>query len=104
MKLKELQKSSPYTIKQTAELLNMPLPTLSNYLQETREPNIKVLKQFSKFYEVPIDYIVENTMFENKYLRCTKEQTKLFDLIIQLNDLNLIKAFSYISGLYAAQN
>lgn len=104
MKLKELQRKSPYTIKETAKMLKIPIPTLSNYLQETRTPSLEILKKLSNFYKVSVDYIIENEIPNQLQLGYLENDKKnAIKILISLNQLNFVKAYSYLSGLYAGQ-
>ena len=101
MNLKELQRNSEKTIKQVAEELNLPFSTYNNYLIGTREPNIETLIKLSKYFNVSIDYILGNdTKGMTVY---TEEQNQIIKMMVQLNEINLLKLYSYTAGLLSAQ-
>ena len=84
MRLKELRKQKHLTQAEIAKQLNVAISTYSGYELGTSEPSIEVLKELSKIFTVPIDYIV-NAPQNGYYI----EKWKLSD--IQLENLELIK-------------
>ena len=104
MKLKELRKLTNKTQEQVAKELNMQKQTYQNYELGKREPDINTLKNLAKYYRTSIDYLCdfdENNQINLAYL--TNNQKELILLTKQLNEINTIKAISYISGLIAGQ-
>ncbi|MBQ8749745.1 MAG: helix-turn-helix transcriptional regulator [Clostridia bacterium] len=99
--LKLLQKESGKTIKEVASELGLPFSTYNNYLLGTREPSIEILIKLSNYFNVSIDYLVGNdTAGKTIY---SEEQKQIFNMVANLNNINTIKAYSYISGLLAGQ-
>lgn len=101
MRIKELQSQSNKTIEEVANCLNIPKSTYNKYLQNINEPSIEKLKAMSKFFNVSIDYIVENDV--NGKVVYNEKQRQIFKMVTQLNDINTLKAYSYVAGLLAGQ-
>ena len=57
-KLKLLRKQMGVTQKTVAEAIGVTLSAYSNYEQGTREPNIQILVNLCKYYDVSADYLV----------------------------------------------
>jgi len=47
------------TQKQLADMLNIGVSTLGNYIQNTREPDYDTLKRLASFFNVSIDYLLD---------------------------------------------
>ena len=105
MRLKELRLKLGLNQTEIANKLNIKRNTYNKYELETNEPDITTLKMFANFYNVTLDYLLEHETqnnFDLGYL--TNDQKTAIKLLTNLNHINFIKAFSYISGLYASQN
>ena len=59
-KIKELREKNKLTQQQTAEKLNLPLPTYRSYETGAREPGIDVLIKLSELYDVTTDYLLDH--------------------------------------------
>lgn len=105
MRLKELRKERHLTQTEVAKILNVAVSTYSGYELETSEPSITILKALSKLYNVPVDYIIDNTQNE-KYIEIWKlsdERLANFLLIQELDtNYNLI-AKGYLTRLLQEQ-
>ena len=105
MKLKELRENLNETQISLAKKLNIPYHNYNKYELQQVEPDLETLMKIADFYNVSVDYLIDhktNNELSNIYLN--NEQKQLLEIIIKLNQTNFIKAFSYISGLYAGQN
>lgn len=103
-RLIELRENEKLTQKTLAEKLKYNTVTYNNWEKGKAEPNIKTLIELADFYNVTLDYICGHKTkrdFEIGYLN--EEQQQLLTLIKELNEINTIKAISYISGLIAGQ-
>lgn len=89
MKLIELRKKNNKTQKEIAEYLSITQSGYSNYECGKTEPDINILKKLSKFYNVSVDYLIENEL-ENDIGFLTKEQVKAVKLLKALNRDNLM--------------
>lgn len=102
MKLKELRKKNAMTQQDIAEVLNTSQQTYARYELETSEPTIETLIRLADHYHVSLDYLVGRS-FNNDIGYLTEEQRYCTQNILKLNQLNLMKATSYILGLLATQ-
>ena len=59
IRLRELREKRGLSMKDAADLLNMPYTTYVNYEKGTREPNIEALFRLADFFEVTIDELLE---------------------------------------------
>lgn len=85
MRLIELRKKNKKTQAEIAEVLNVARNTYQGYEAGRNEPDIDTLKKLSKYFDVSIDYLVENERLEDVgYLTFT-----------QVNVVKLIKQLSY---------
>lgn len=100
-KLKELQKASGKKIEDVAKELNIPIATYNRYLAGQLEPTLSKLKSISRYFGVSIDYLASNNV--KGMTLYSEEQSQLINMIVKLNDLNFMKAYSYISGLLYGQ-
>lgn len=89
MKLIELRKKNDKTQKEIAAFLHIAQNTYQGYEAERCEPNIKILKMLSRYYNVSVDYLIENEL-ENDIGFLSKEQVKAVKLLKALNRDNLM--------------
>lgn len=100
-KLKELRKSVNKTQQELADDLKINLAMYKNYENDKCRLNDDILLKLSKFYNVSIDYILGNdTKGMTVY---TEEQNQIIKMMVQLNEINLLKLYSYTAGLLSAQ-
>ena len=105
MNLKKIRKEQKLTQTEVARLLKIDYTTLGRYENGISEPNIATLIKLADIYHTTIDnllghevpYLVDKSKFN-------EEQIQIFDIIIQLNTINTIKALTYCAGLLAGQN
>lgn len=100
MNLKEYRTIRKYSQIEVAKLLGITQKTYSNYELGVTEPTIETLKKMADLYGTTIDNLVGRTESSEIDL-LTNEQKLLVKLIKQLNEIEIIKATSYISGLIA---
>ena len=103
MRLKELRLEEKKTQIQVASDLNLPYMTYHNYEIGRNEPNIETLKKIADYYHITIDYLV-NRNFAHEIGYLTEQQKAVVKLICQLNENNLLRVASYISGMLAIQD
>ena len=104
LKLKEIREQANLTQKELTEKLNLHPMTYNNYEKNRCEPNIDLLIKIADFYGVSLDYLCDHkTQNTNDIGYLTENQKQLLELIQELNEINIIKAISYISGLIAGQ-
>lgn len=102
MNLKELRKEKKQTQEEIAQVLNVQKQTYQNYELGKRSADIETLVKLADYYNVTLDYLVGRT-FNNDIGYLTEEQRYCTQNIIKLNQMNLMKATSYILGLLATQ-
>jgi len=102
MKLKELRNQKKQTQEEIAQVLNVQKQTYQNYELGKRSADIETLKKLADYYNVTLDYLVGRP-YGNDIGYITEEQRNCIVMVKQLNQLNLMKATSYIMGLIATQ-
>ena len=60
--LRELREEKGLNQTQLAQILNVKQKTISNWETGRNQPSYEILKQYSQFFNVPIDYILENAI------------------------------------------
>ncbi|TCS80347.1 helix-turn-helix domain-containing protein [Tepidibacillus fermentans] len=60
-RLRELRKQKKLTMKELGNLFNLAESTISGYENETRKPDMEIIKQFADFFEVSVDYLLGRT-------------------------------------------
>ena len=66
-RLRELRKEKKLTIREVSEIFNIGKSTVSDYENNKRSPNYEMLKMFSEFYSVTIDFLLGITSEKNIY-------------------------------------
>ena len=70
------------TQKELAKQLNLAPSTIGNYIQDVREPDFSTLKVLANYFDVSIDYLLNNTFpytsspMENELLRIFRSLTE----------------------------
>lgn len=103
MKLKELRKAKKITQQEFAKEFGLPLRTYNAYENGEYEPSIETLIKLADFYDVSLDFLCERR-WQNQLGYIPDNKRELVKLILQLNELNTMRAISYISGMLAIQN
>lgn len=57
-RIKRIRMDCGFTQKQVAALLGIPLSTYSNYENNNREPNYKMIKQIASILNISVDYLL----------------------------------------------
>lgn len=103
MNLKKLRLEKGKTQSEMAHFLNVANGTYNTYETGKFEPKIETLKVLADYYNVSLDYLVGRE-WQNDFGYLSLEQTNAINLLKELNQINLIKAVAYMSGLLASQN
>lgn len=103
MKLKEIMEQKSIKQNELAKKLGISTTSLNNYCNKKTEPNIETLKKFADYFNVSLDYLCGRT-WNNQIGYIPEDKKEIVKIILQLNDINTIKALSYCSGLLAGQN
>lgn len=102
-KLKELRKRNNITQEEISQQLNINLSTYKQYETNRTEPNITTLKKIADYYDVSLDFLCERPRPYDLPSSTTQNQKQAINIILQLNEINTIKAISYCDGLLAGQ-
>lgn len=65
--IRELRKNEGYSQKELADRLNVAQNTVSNWENESREPDNKTLVKLSKIFSVSTDFLLGKTEIRNPY-------------------------------------
>lgn len=106
LRLKELQKSSKYTIDESAKNLNLPKSTYNNYLIGARQPDIETLIKLANYFNVSLDYLCDRQWDNKAYIevwKLSEEQKANLYLIEKLSPKNNLRANGYLLGLFQEQ-
>lgn len=104
MNIKILRKQIKKTQDEVAKDLNLQKQTYQNYELGKREPDLKTLKKIADYFNVSLDFLCNRPRPYDLPSTTTKGQKEAINIILQLNEINTIKAISYCAGLLAGQN
>ena len=82
--LRELLEERGITQRQLATDLHIAPSTLGNYICNAREPDFELLKRFSSYFHVSIDYLLDNSAHEQTTL--SREEQKLLHIFSMLTE------------------
>lgn len=86
--IKSLRLQNNWTQQYVANLLNISLARYSHYETGKREPDYDMLKQFSKIYNVTIDYLLDNNIKKDKIKKTDILKNALLNVgIINKNEI-----------------
>lgn len=105
MNLKKIRKEQKLTQSEVAKKLNIDYTTLGRYENGISEPNITTLIKLADIYHTTTDNLLgHNVPYLIDKSKLNNQQIELFNIMLQLNNINTIKAISYCAGLLAGQN
>lgn len=104
MKIKELRQQLNKTQEEIAKILNISQSNYSKYERNEIEPDIETLKKIADYFDVSLDFLCGRPRPYDLPSTTTSGQKEAINLILQLNEINTIKAISYCAGLLAGQN
>ena len=99
-KLRELLEINELSQKELGSKLNIAPSTIGNYVRNIREPDHTTLLVFSKFFNVSIDYLLDNTVVSNS----SSEEQLLVTTYRKLNEKNRRILSRQAITLYQIQN
>ncbi len=99
-KLRELLEINELSQKELGSKLNIAPSTIGNYVRNIREPDHTTLLVFSKFFNVSIDYLLDNTVVSNS----SSEEQLLVTTYRKLNEKNRKILSRQAITLYQIQN
>ena len=78
--------------------------TYQTYENNRAIPPLEKLIKIADYYNVSLDYLCNHrTKHQQDIGYLNEEQITLLKLIKELNEINLVKAIGYVSGLIAGQ-
>lgn len=96
--LKLLRLAHNLTQQELADILNIHRVTYNGYEQGKFEPSFEILKKLSKYFNVSIDFLLDNKLSKDV------PREVLINEIIALNKANVELAISYCRGLHDSEN
>ena len=99
-KLRELLEINELSQKELGLKLNIAPSTIGNYVRNIREPDHTTLLVFSRFFNVSIDYLLDNTVVSNS----SSEEQLLVTTYRKLNEKNRKILSRQAITLYQIQN
>ena len=103
MNIKEVRKKSGKSQLEVAKVLGISQQNLCRYENEQYQPDIQILIKLADYFNVSLDYLC-NRQYNNQIGYIPEDKKEVVKLILQLNQVNTIKLFGYVSGLLAGQN
>ncbi|MBR1984107.1 MAG: helix-turn-helix transcriptional regulator [Clostridia bacterium] len=104
MNLKLLRKQMNKTQEEIAKELNVTQQTYARYELGTSEPTIESLIKLADYYQVSLDYLCEHKTQGIQLGYLTEEKKQAIYLLLELNEINFISAYSFMQGLKIKQN
>ncbi|WP_105617505.1 helix-turn-helix domain-containing protein [Vallitalea okinawensis] len=95
-RLKQLRESKGISQAELATMLNITQQAISAYENHKRQPDIDTLKKLSKFFEVDIDYILNNNFSYNQLTPIKKKLLEDFDRLNEEQQEYILKTFEII--------
>lgn len=103
MKIKELRIQKKLTQDDISKIIKTNRQNISRYENGEVEPNIETLIKLADYYDVSLDYLCDR-QWSNQIGYIPDDKKEIVKLVLQLNELNTIRATSYIAGMLAIQN
>lgn len=104
MNLKLLRQQTNKTQEEIAKDLKLQKQTYQNYELGKRKPDIETLKKIADYFDVSLDFLCSRPRPYDLPSTATNNQKQAINIILQLNDVNSLRAISYCAGLLAGQN
>jgi transcriptional regulator with XRE-family HTH domain len=106
MRLKELREERKLAQPELAKILNISKQTISNYENNHRQPNIEILLEMAKCFNVSVDYLVGNTTYKNSSIEMllTRDQFFSSDSYVIRNVLSLMPKYQALLGNLLSMN
>lgn len=97
MRLKEIRQKYNLTQAKFAEQFRISQQSYNNYENEITQPDIELLKEIAKKYDLSLDFLCDFKSNNNSNL--TTEQQELLNLFNQLNEAEKKNIIAYLKGL-----
>lgn len=101
--LKKLRQDSNLNQKDYGKLFNLTQGTYCNYENGITQPDLNLLVEIANYHNVSLDFLVGRT-FADSIGYLTEKQRSALEIVKMLNERNLEKAVSYMSGILAVQD
>lgn len=95
-RLKELRIENGLKRSELAKIMHIPLSTLTNYENETRQPPYSLLIEFAKYFDESIDYILG---YEKKDSSTHENNLNKIDSPLSREEKELISNYRSCDGL-----
>lgn len=89
IRLKELRTQKKLTQLQMAEILDTSKSNISKYEAGSVEPNLETLTKISRYFDVPVDYLLRIGVFENWDVLLKNKTTIIHQISKQAQQLSL---------------
>ena len=104
MNIKKIRLTTGKSQLQVAKDLNISQQNFCRYENEQNEPDIETLKKIADYFDVSLDFLCGRPRPYDLPSTATNNQKQAINIILQLNDVNSLRAISYCAGLLAGQN
>lgn len=101
--LKFLRENNHLTQRDIAQILNIPKTTYCYYEQGRTEPSIDTLIKIANYFDVSLDFLCGRPRPYDLPTTASKDQRETINAILNLNEINTLRALSYCAGLLASQ-
>ena len=104
MRLREFQKKSGLTIKESSRMLGLPMSTYNGYLVGNRQPDIETLCKLADFFHCSLDELVgrETDIINLNVLE--PEVGTLIKKIIKMNKVQKDATINFVTGITYLDN
>ena len=102
IRLKQLRKQNNLTQKELCNILNISRSTYNGYELDKFEPNIETLKKLAFLYNVSVDYLIGNELYNKpagEFYQLTDKQKKLIPYIKNLDDGTCMRVLGYLDKI-----
>ena len=89
-RLRKLRKERNLSQKKLAENLNFSRSTISNYEKNKRLPDIDILCQLAKFFDVSTDYLIGRTEIKNTFYQQVRHDSSVISFIVDPEDASFM--------------
>ena len=102
----KLRKKAGLTQKELCNKLNVSRSTYNGYELDKFEPNIETLKKLADLYDVSVDYLIGNELYNKpagEFYQLTDKQKELIPYIKNLDDGTCMRVLGYLDKISQEQ-
>lgn len=106
MKIRDIRKKNGLTQNDVAKFLGISSRTYANYENEFTQPDINLLIKLSDFYNVSVDYLIGNELYNKpagEFYQLTEKQKELIPYIKNLDDGTCMRVLGYLDKISQEQ-